>query len=212
MSKEFIIKSLRDRITRHELPPGGKLLETDLAKEFKVSRAKVRDVLSVLQQRGLVRRIPNRGAVVETLGLTQIAHIYAVREVVEGLGARLAAQNMPPESWQDLVTLFGQPMEDDVHQGNFDAYVQKLELLRERILTAANNPVLTDIVENIQDRARMIMRRIVILPGRAETGLKEHRAVLQALQAGDPDAAEACTRANIRSGMAFLRRYQTFLL
>jgi DNA-binding GntR family transcriptional regulator len=207
-----ILQALRERIARHELPPGGKLLEKNLSAEFGVSRARIRDVLAVLQQRGLVRRIPNRGAVVESLDLEKITDLYAVREVVEGLAARLAAERIPPESWQDLIVLFGKPMEDDIRRGDFDAYVKKLELLRERMLAGAGNPVLADIIGNIQDRARMIMRRVVILPGRAETGLKEHRAMLQALRRGDGAAAEACMRANIRSGLAFLHRFQSFLL
>ncbi|MCE9642169.1 MAG: GntR family transcriptional regulator, partial [Betaproteobacteria bacterium] len=48
-----LLPALRERIARHALPPGTKLLETDLAREFGVSRAKVRDAFGVLEQRGL---------------------------------------------------------------------------------------------------------------------------------------------------------------
>lgn len=211
-SSDRVLQTLRERITRHELPPGSKLFEKELSAEFGVSRAKIRDVLAILQQRGLIQRIPKRGAVVERLDPAMVFHIYTVREALEGVCARLATQNMPPESWQDLVDLFGKPLEDDIKRGDLEAYIAKLETLRRRTREGARNPVLADMLENIQDRTRMIIRRIIILPGRAEIGIREHRAVLQAMRKGDAEAAEAAKRANIRSGLAYLKRYQSFVL
>lgn len=211
-SVQRVLQTLRERITRHDLPPGSKLFENELSAEFGVSRAKIRDVLAILQQRGLIERIPKRGAVVERLDPAQVFHIYNVREALEGVCARLATQNMPPESWQDLVTLFGKPIEDDIRRGDLEAYIAKLDIFRRRTIEGAQNPVLADMLENIQDRTRMIIRRIIILPGRAEIGLREHRAVLQAMRKGDAEAAEAAKRANIRSGIEYLRRYQSFVL
>lgn len=207
-----VLSALRERISRHELPPGSKLLETELSAEFGVSRACIRDVFGVLSQRGLIRRIPQRGAVVERLDLSQVFEIYAVREALEGMCARLATMNMPKESWQDLVDLFGKPLEDDIARGDLEAYVVKLELLRRRSIDGAHNPVLADMLDNIQDRTRAIIRRIIVLPGRALVGMAEHRAVLKAMRQGDPDAAEAAKRANIRSGAAYLKRYELFVL
>jgi DNA-binding GntR family transcriptional regulator len=207
-----VLSALRERISRHELPPGSKLLETELSAEFGVSRACIRDVFGVLSQRGLIRRIPQRGAVVERLDLSQVFEVYEVREALEGLCARLATMKMPKESWQDLVDLFGKPIEDDIERGDLEAYIVKLELLRRRTIDGAHNPVLADMLDNIQDRTRAIIRRIIVLPGRAQVGLSEHRAVLKAMRQGDPDAAEAAKRANIRSGAAYLKRYESFVL
>jgi DNA-binding GntR family transcriptional regulator len=206
-----IVRELRERISRQTLLPGSKLLEQDLSVEFGVSRARVREALSALEQRGLVARLPNRGAVVARLDLAQIFEIYDVREVLEGACARLATQRMPPESWQDLVDLFGEPIADDVRRSDFEAYVAKLEVLRGRTIEGAHNPLLADILSNIQDRTRAIIRRIIILPGRAEIGLAEHRAVLRAMREGDAERAEAAKRANIRSGANYLKRFQSFL-
>jgi DNA-binding GntR family transcriptional regulator len=207
-----VLDALRERISRHELPPGSKLLEAELSAEFSVSRACIRDVFGVLSQRGLIRRIPQRGAVVERLDLSQVFEVYEVREALEGLCARLATIKMAPESWQDLVDLFGKPIEDDIERGDLEAYIAKLELLRRRTIEGAHNPVLADMIDNIQDRTRAIIRRIIVLPGRARIGLEEHRAVLRAMRQGDADAAEAAKRANIRSGAAYLKRYESFVL
>ncbi|MBI3068557.1 MAG: FCD domain-containing protein [Betaproteobacteria bacterium] len=157
-------------------------------------------------------RIPNRGAEVVRLDLSQVSEIYEVREMLEGLCVRLAVQRSKPESWQDLVRLFGKPMERHVKRGEFEDYIAKLELLRRRTIVAARNRVLADMLDSINDRAREIMRRIIILPGRAEAGLKQHRAVLAAMRKGDAAAAERRRRENIRSSRDCLRRYESFIL
>jgi len=203
---------LRDRIAAHEIPPGSKLPEEALCSEFGVSRARVREALGTLAERGLVERRPNRGAVVVKLDLRQAEHLYGVREVLEGLAVRLATEALPPESWQDLVELFDEPLARDVERSDGEAYLAKLELLRARIEAGAANPVLSGLLENIRDRTRMLVRRIVLLPGRAAVGLQEHRALLAAMRRGDAAAAEAASRANLRSSLAYLRRFEPFVL
>src|SRR3954462_11600855 len=125
-----LLPALRDRIARHALPPGAKLPENDLAREFGVFRAKVRDAFGVLEQRGLIQRIPNRGSVVARLDLSQVFEIYAVREMLEGLCVRLAVEGRKPQSWQDLAELFGRPMDLIVKRGEFEKYITNLDKLR----------------------------------------------------------------------------------
>ncbi len=207
-----LLPALRERIARHALPPGAKLLESDLAREFGVSRAKVRDAFGVLEQRGLIRRIPNRGAEVARLDLSQVFEIYAVREMLEGLCVRLAVERAKPQSWQDLVQVFGRPMDAIVKRGEFEKYIANLDRLRTRTLEAAANNVLADMLDSINDKTREIQRRIIILPGRAAEGLQQHRAVLAAMRRGDAGKAEELRRANIRSSREYLERFQNFVL
>ncbi|MBY0269287.1 MAG: GntR family transcriptional regulator [Burkholderiales bacterium] len=207
-----LVKVLRERIAQHEYLPGAKLLENDIAGEFNVSRARVREAFGALESRGLIQRIPNRGAEVVRLDLAQMFAIYEVREILEGLCVRLAVQNSKPESWQDLVVQFGRDMERHVRNGEFEEYIGKLELVRRRTTEAARNPVLAEMLDSINDKTREIMRRIIILPGRAAEGLKQHRAVLAAMRKGDAALAEKLKRGNIRSSREFLERYQSFIL
>lgn len=203
---------LRERIARHEYRPGAKLLENDLAREFKVSRAQVREAFGALESRGLIQRIPNRGAEVARLDISQMFDIYDVREVLEGLCTRLAVQNTKPDTWQPLVEMFGKPMERSVRNGDFEDYIEKLQFLRKKTSEAANNRVLTDMLDSIHDKTRELMRRIIILPGRAVEGLQQHRGVLAAMRKGDALLAEQRKRENIRSSREFLVRFQTFIL
>ena len=207
-----VLQALRERISQHELPPGSKLLEVRLSEEFGVSRACIRDVFGILAERGLIERTPGKGAVVQRLDLSQCFDIYEVREAIEGICCRLATMKMPPESWQDLVELFDAPLDEDVRRSDFEAYIVKLELLRRRTIEGAQNQMLADIIDKIQDRTRALIRRIIILPGRMAIGVEEHRVVLRAMRMGDAEGAEQAKRANIRSGAAYLRRYEAFIL
>ncbi len=78
-----IVEVLRDRIARQEVAPGARLREQELAAEFDVPRTRIRDAFAVLEARGLIERVPNRGAVVARLDLSQVFHIYDVREVLD---------------------------------------------------------------------------------------------------------------------------------
>ena len=207
-----VLQALRERISQHQILPGTRLNEQELASEFGVSRAVIRDVFAKLEQRGLIVRSPNRSAMVARLDLAQVMHIFQVREVLEGLCAKLAAQNVPPESWQDLVDLFGEPMEEHVRKSEFEEVLANLQLLRPRLIDAAGNPLLKEMLDNVNDRVQGTARRIIVLPGRAEHALGQHRAVLAALRRGDADESERLRRENIRSGPEYLKRYQRFVL
>jgi DNA-binding GntR family transcriptional regulator len=207
-----VLQVLRERIVRQEIAPGSKLRENELAQEFGVPRTRIREAFSVLEQRELIERIPNRGAVVARLDLSQVFHIYDVREVLEGLCARLATQNVAPESWQDLLDLFSGPMKKSVEKNDFDAFLAGYASFRQRLAGAADNPVLTQMLDSIYEKTQALIRRIIILPGRAEIGLREHRAVLEAMRKGDAEAAEQLRRANMRSAKEYLRQFQKYVL
>jgi DNA-binding GntR family transcriptional regulator len=205
---------LRERIASHQIPPGTKLVEERLAVEFGITRARMREVFSALEALGLVMRIPNRGTVVCKLDLNQVFEIYDVREALEGMCARLAAQNAPPESWQDMVDLYAPDgaMEQYVKEGNIEDFFEEYSRLRLRMIEAANNPVLASMLDGILEKSKVIMRRVMILPGRTAQALIEHRAIIAALRSGDAESAEALRRQNIRSAVAHLKRYKTWVL
>jgi DNA-binding GntR family transcriptional regulator len=203
---------LRERIARSELLPGTKLNEYDLAKEFEVPRTRIREAFTALEQRGLIERIPNRGAMVARLDAKQVFNIYDIREVLEALCVRLACQNSDPESWQDLLDQFSGPVEAAVKNGDFESYAEFYDAFRRRCIEAADNPLLAQALDNIYEKTQWLIRRIVILPGRGEIGVREHRAVLEAMRKGDAEEAEELRRKNIRSAKEFLKRYIRYVL
>jgi DNA-binding GntR family transcriptional regulator len=207
-----VLDAIRQRIARQEIPPGSKLREHDMADEFKVPRTRIREVFGALESRGLIERIPNRGAVVMRFDSDHVFQLYDVREVLEGLCARLATENVPPESWQDLVDHFHGPMATYVREEDFEAYIAGYERLRRRILDAARNVVVAQMLDSIYEKTNVVIRRIIILPGRAEAGLREHQAVLAAMRRGDAAEAERLKRQNLRSAKETLMRFRNYVL
>jgi len=207
-----IFDALRGRIAQQEIAPGAKLRETDLAEEFRVPRTRIRDAIAALEQRGLVERIPNRGAMVMRLDMEQLAYIYDLREVLEGLAARLAAQHGPATAWREELELFRGPLKELVERGDIDGYIVQYERMRRRIIDAAANPVLAEIMDSIFEKTQVAIRRIIILPGRAEMGRQQHVAMLEAMVRGDGEEAERLRRAGLRSAKAQLEKYQRYIL
>lgn len=206
------VNELRRRIVMHELPPGARLREHELAEEFNVSRGRVRDAFGVLEERGLIERIPNRGAMVTRLEADAIEELFEVREFLEAAMVRLATQRAAPETWDRLLEVFGDGLEEAVANNDFDAYMAAILDFRGTCILAAENETLKGLLDSIYDRIQGMTRRLVLVPGRAKTGFRQHQDILRAMRAGDADRAEQLKRENIRDAREWFQKYQRYLL
>jgi DNA-binding GntR family transcriptional regulator len=172
----------------------------------------MREAFGVLEERGLIERIPNRGAVVTRLDVAQIYDLYELREVLEGLAVRLATTKAPPGSWSDLVELFGKPAEEAINRNDLDFYINCIIQFRERCAEAADNAMLNAQLDGLYDRTGVLIRRLVLVPGRAMEGVRQHQLVLEAMSKGNASLAEELKRENIRNAAAAFAKYQKYLL
>ncbi|MES2536054.1 MAG: GntR family transcriptional regulator [Pseudomonadota bacterium] len=207
-----VIKDLREKISSQALLPGTRIPEEELAQAYGIPRAKAREVLATLEDRALVIRVPNKGAVVAFVDMETTYRLYEVREVLDGLAVRLATINSKPEDWQDLLEMFGEAFENSLKSGDIDQHITTIEAFRERVKQAAGNPVLSDMSERLYDRTRVTIRRVALLPGRAEKGMEQYRAVLAAMIRGDADEAEARVRELNRSAREYIERYKNYVV
>jgi DNA-binding GntR family transcriptional regulator len=150
--------------------------------------------------------------VVTRTSLADLVHLYEVRGVLEGLAARKATENGPLAKWRELRHYFGDPMAEFVRNDDFDSFIDGLEKLRRALSDHVDNPVLGEMLVRIHERTSHAMRRVIVLPGRAQSGLSQHRAVLDAMCAGDAELAETLRRRNIASALTDLIRFQTYVL
>ena len=157
-----------------------------------MSRSTAREVLTALAHRGLVVRPPNRSATVTRFTAEEVYETFNIREVLEGLCFRLAVENEPPESWQDLVDLYGAPMQDIIGRGDHSAQLKTIDYLIQRVRAASGNHTLCAMLESIDARSRYIICRTLILRGRLETGLAEVRGVIAAMRRGDAAEPSGC--------------------
>ena len=95
---EDVTRVLRDAIINGTLKPGTELLQVDIAEQLGVSRTPLREALRILENDGLVR-VKNRNRTVEVNLITSadLLEMYQIREVIDGLAARLAARNGLPD-------------------------------------------------------------------------------------------------------------------
>ena len=203
---------LRDRIVDGHYPQGVKLIEQDLAQEFGVSRPMLREILGELESYGLVEKLRNKGTMVRRIDSRSLLEIMEIREVLEGLAARLAAQKSKPSDWRDLEKEFGEPFEQMVKNLDFEKYLDFVAYFRERMVTAAQSEELCKLIIPIYAKIRIVQRRIVILPERMQQAIKEHRAVLKAIIEGNPEKAEQKKRINMKNARDCLEKYKTWVL
>lgn len=207
-----MLQTLRDRIASQELAPGSKLREIDLATEFGVSRARIREAFGTLEQRSLIERVPNRGAVVMRLEPKQVFEIYDVREVLEGLAVREATKNSEPGFWRKMAENFGSEADAMIQKGELEAYADLINAFRRETINRCGSDILTSMLDSLFERTGFLVRRLILVPGRALEGLREHRAVLAAMNEGRADDAERLKRANIRAARECFKRYQKLVL
>jgi DNA-binding GntR family transcriptional regulator len=207
-----VARRLRERIASHAIPPGSRLREWDVAADFGVSRLSAREALDALVYLGFVERQPNRGVAVRRCGLSDVLRLFELREVNEGLCARIAAASVPATSWDDLKQLFGAPMEAIVERKDLHAYVANYEQLRRRLIDAAASPPLSELLQRLYDMTDIYVRRVLLVSDRAHHGLSDHRAVLTALRCADAAEAERLRRLTIANIRAAIERYSTFIL
>ncbi len=207
-----LIEKLRRCIVEHDLPPGTRLREQDLATEFGVSRARVRNAFNILEERGLIERIRNRGAVVMRLDPQKADELFEVREVLEAQMVRLATEKAPPESWDGLIEQFGEDMNQKLTENDLGAYEDAVHMFRRRCIEAAENEVLSNLLDSLYDRTQVLIRRLVLVPGRAQEGMRQHQEILAAMRTGKADKAERMKRRNIRSAREWFYNYRKYLL
>lgn len=210
--REEVLNALRERITDRDIPPGAKLIEEDLSREFGVSRSVIRGALTDLEAQGLVEKQPHKGTVVCKIDLNSLFEILEIREVLEGLSARLAAQKTTAKDWKDLEKKFGEPFEKMVKNRQYEEYLALITDFRKRTVEAAQNKELSKLIDSIYAKIRIVQRRIIILPGRVDQAIQEHRDVLKAIMEGVPAKAEKMKRSNLRSAREYLKEYEKWVL
>jgi DNA-binding GntR family transcriptional regulator len=188
--------TLREAILQGVLPAGQPLGEIQLAEVFGRSRTPVREAILKLESEGLAERFPRRGLVVAQITREETLELYAVREMLDGLSARLAALGILPTELDRLVWL-NDRLRAAVENGDRNAMVQLNLEFHEAISHASRNLLLQDFLRRIHERqtwARRLEETTMSFPGRGLEAVAEHDALIDAIRARDPEAAERIAR------------------
>lgn len=191
-----ITAHLREAITRGQLTPNERLIEADLARSFGVNRANIRMALAMLDQEGLVVREPNRGARVRSVSDAEAIEIAETRLAIEGVVARRAAERVTPADRKVLRGIETE-MRRAVKNADYAGFSQSNATLHREIQRIAGNETANRILHTLKSHLVRLQYRVILLSGRPETSLAEHRGIIDAICAGNADAAEAAMRQHL---------------
>ncbi|TCT18970.1 GntR family transcriptional regulator [Thiobaca trueperi] len=194
-----IFDRLRQAIVEGEIPPGSKISEPVLAARYGISRGPLREAMRRLESTNLVDRKPNVGARVITLSSDQLLEIYVIREALEGMAARLAAQQMSDAAIADLQQLLAQHRSEVARDGQ-TYFQQEGDLdFHFRIVQGSGNRRLIDILCNdLYHLARMYRCQFGMKSDRVRDAIKEHELIADAIAEHDGELAEWLMRRHIR--------------
>lgn len=193
-----VVVAIRDAIVRGEFVPNQRLVEADLSAQFGASRAGVRAALLELANEGLVERVQNRGARVRAVSLAEAIEISEVRMVVEGLCAAKAAERVTDVEVGELRGI-GQDMRAAVARGDVLGYSRLNQVLHRRIREISGQRTATQVLERLRAQSVRHQFQLAMHPGRPSVSLPEHLAIVDAVCAHEPEAAERAARAHLAS-------------
>jgi len=196
---------VRQAILQGQLLPNERLIEADLAKTFQLGRTAVRTALARLEQDGLVEREPFRGARVRSISLEEAIEILEARAVLEGLAVRHAARNAAPADVAALRATL-ERMHADYDAGDLLRVSEGNSQLHRQLLQVARHQTAARLIDGLHAQNVRYQFRTILVPGRATQSLEEHRAIVDAVAAGDPDLAEKTMRRHLDRVVDALRR------
>ncbi|MGW0559280.1 GntR family transcriptional regulator [Streptomyces sp. NPDC003016] len=191
-------EELKSAVLANRLRPGDALSVPALATGMGISRSPVREAVQRLIHDGLASHVPHRGAVVSTVDVEDVRQLYAVREVMEGLAARLATERLDATGVAELRELLEQ--HERVVASDFEeqAHIEMDMAYHRLIREVAGNPHLTAALDTIQGKAHLALHSLWRSPEAPRLAVQEHRRIFEAMTSGDPDAAEHAAREHIR--------------
>ena len=197
--KQYVVDSIQQKILSGELQAGDPLRQIQLSEEYGTAQTVIRESLFILEQQGLVSVIKNQGAFVRELGKKELLEAYQVREVLEGLAARLCchtASRADIEWLEDIVQRIyeanGKLSRSERSDLEYQFHQKMLELSRNETLIR-------------QSMGYRFVGNRVATDRNAEELLKEHSDIVRAIAENKPDEAEKLARVHVARSAASIR-------
>ncbi|MGO1602060.1 MAG: GntR family transcriptional regulator [Halomonas sp.] len=196
---ERVFHQLQDAIVRGELAPGSKITEPGLSKTYGISRGPLREAMRRLEAHRLIERVPHVGARVVQLSMKELLELFDLREALESMAARLAAEHMSPEEVQGLRAVLA------LHEGQADlkrgeAYYQREGDLDFHycIVQGSHNKMLMNLLcDDLYYLVRLYRTQFSASGTRPQRAFVEHHRIVDAIEAGDSELAELLMRRHV---------------
>ncbi len=198
-------EALANSIISGESPPGTRMLEVELAERFGMSRGPLREAMRRLEERRLVERVSQRGVRVVRLTGANLRGIYQIREALEGMACRLAAQNMANSEIAELRQVL-EAHEVIVRERDDYSQNQQDWDFHDRIARGSKNEMIVSLLcDDLYQLLKVYRNQHRSKPGRARRALEEHWRILGALEDRDGEMAELMMRRHIAAALALFQ-------
>lgn len=196
MSSDSGYQALREAIVSGEIAPDARLVEAEISAAFQMSRSAVRTALIRLEQERLVVREPHRGARVRKVSEEEAVEILQARAVLEGLAVRRAAERIDDEGAARLRACLTRQREL-IEIGDLLGASSVNADLHAALLDLSGHGTARRLIRALNAQTVRYQYRTILIPGRSAASLEEHEAIVEAVVAGDPDAAERAMRTHL---------------
>ncbi len=187
--REKILETIRDSILRGNLKPGEKVAEPELADRFGISRTPIREAFRQLESEGYLTVIPRKGAVVTALSERDVEEFFAIKSILEGYAARMAAEKLTDKEIERLEAI-NERLEQLAREGDVKTFFRVHGEFHELFSKAAGNEKLTELIGQLVMKFNRSRMTSLSLPGRMEISVKEHRKLIEAFKKRDAEAAD----------------------
>ena len=185
--------------------PGDRLVESELAERFGVSRTPIREALQRLETQSLLAR-DGRSLIVASLDHNETSELYVVRAELEGLAARLAARHATDEEIRVLRSM----VSDDRSRVNDPAALARANRrFHRQVHLASHNRFLVQQLDLVHRSMALMATTSLAMDGRGEDALAEHAEIVAAIAAGDGESADAALRRHISNAFEVRLRHQS---
>ncbi len=201
---EKVYSSIKEMILKRELIPGQKLIQEEMAKNLGVSRTPLLAAFSKLEKESLVESRPRRGFYIKELSMEDKLNLFDIRQRLEPLGARRAAENGSASEKKGLLELVENAPDFNGEDG-FTLFNSHDFDFHEKIMSMSRNTMLKMMISSYN---------IISLSNQDESGinfnasLKDHLKIAKAIAEGNPDQAERTMELHIRTGQNRIREYE----
>ncbi|MFS0826619.1 GntR family transcriptional regulator [Pseudomonas phoenicis] len=206
---EHVFRRIQAAIIQGDIAPGSKISEPELARTYGISRGPLREAIHRLEGQRLVVRVPHVGARVVSLSTRELIELYQIRESLEGMACRLAAEHMSAEQIQALRQVLDTHEQDAAFQAGLGYYQQEGDYdFHYRIIHGSGNQTLVQMLcGELYQLVRMYRIQFSSTPNRPHQAFAEHHRILDAIEAGDGELAELLMRRHIGASRRNIERH-----
>lgn len=202
--RDVVFNTLREAILKGDLKPGERLMELQLASKLGVSRTPIREAIRMLEQEGLAVTMPRKGAEVAKMTLKDMEDVLEIREALDELAVRIACEKITDEQLKRLVDakdLF----ETSTRTGDVKKIAEADVSFHDVIYEATGNPKLETLLNNLREQVYRYRVEYIKDPQNYPVLIREHEAILLALQERNVKKAESAMHEHVANQAAAVK-------